>query len=247
MTTHHAPITLSDGTKCYSGPDCKRHGVRKASLFTSMKDVFARAEKELPRVVLSSEATERGFGESARAHFAALTPGEKRSVHEYSDRAGSLYVNRLLGSRTPVESMPIPVRVMVENLDSGLSKAPSASTPRTVYRGVKALPEGWQDLKAGDTVTELSYTSTSLSAIAALEFADKDNPVLIQLTTSKGAPVMVHENEYEMLLPRNETYEVVSVVRNQNVEAQEPAYSPEHPSSRVMKRSNVLLITLRAV
>jgi hypothetical protein len=241
----HTPIKLADGTVCRSGPNCKRHG-GKRTLFASLQDVFARAEKEAPHVVLPAQTTDQEFANAAKTHFNSLAPNEKFALHQYSDRSGSVLVNRLLNNNTHPSRFPADAAKLMEGLDSGISKA-TTSEERTLYRGVEEFPTYWEGLKAGDQLQELSYSSTSLSAAKALEFTNRDKPVLIQFITSKGAPVLVHENEHEILLPRDEEYEVVSVQTNQSVSAEEPRYSPEQPpSSRKVTRSNVTLITLKS-
>jgi len=240
--TSYAPIPIGDGKFCYSGPNCKRHGVKK-SLFKSAQDVFKRVDKEKASATLEVEVAELDFQNEAKEFFAKLAPQEKLALHRYSDRSGSVRVNRTLEAQaTPTGD----VKELVDNLDSAFAKQDDR-TPRTVYRGITTpVPEAW--LQEGSVIESLPYMSTSLSASKAFEFSSKKKPVILKVLSAKGGvPVLVHENEFELLLPRNQNYKVVSVQANIALTTSTPNYSAEIKRSGERTRANATLITLEAL
>ena len=99
----------------------------------------------------------------------------------------------------------------VQALDSALSKHESTSGERTVYRGLSDTEGFVASLKKGKKITLKGFTSTSLSMKSAAMFThDRNDPaVLMEIVTSKGAPVDLGEKE--LLLPRDQGFHVMDI------------------------------------
>lgn len=240
--TSHTPIALGSGKFCYSGPNCRIHG--KKNSFDSLTDVFNRVDTEFSAITERSGTTTVQFEKEAKAFFKTLSPNEKYAIAKYSDKNGSIRVNRTLDQNAKIHD-PEVIR-MVADLDSSFQKQQDGAQ-RTLYRGVENLPLSWaKDLRKGSTVTSLSYMSTSLNPHKAFEFTSREKPILFKIDSGRGLPILVHENEFEMLLPRKQSYQVVSVEENITVKA----YSPNHDvginTSQLKTKHGVTLITLRA-
>jgi len=242
--TSHTPIALGNGKFCYSGPDCKRHG-KKTGIFRSIQDVFSRAEKQFPsKINLTPSFTQLDFSILIKEHVANLSSDEQWAFHSYADRSGSIRMNRTLDAGSPLSP---ELSELVKNLDSGIAKYKNSSE-QELFRGSGHTPEGWENLSAGDVIEMKSFTSTSAAPTKAMEFA-KDNaqPLLLRITTSKGAPVRTEDDEYEFLLPRGEKYEVVSFVKNSEVTAGFPSYSDQFPTKTSHVYKGVDVLTLHAL
>lgn len=177
--------------------------------------------------------------------FKSLTPDEKFVLTRYSDRNGSLRLNRVLETGSPVSSPELTE--MVTHLDSLFGKQQDGSQ-RALYRGVERFPDSWDGkLTEGSIVDSLGYMSTTLNPHKAFEFSGKDNVVLMEIKSVQGVPVLVHENEFEILLPRNQSYRVMSVKENLTVNSYEPDYDVGIGLGRMRTKQNVTVIALEQI
>ena len=240
----YAPIPLGNGKFCYSGPKCKKHG-RKTSIFRSVQDVFSKIEKDFPsKIEVSAGFTTVEFNTIAKAHFDSLNPKEKWAFHSYSDRAGSIRVNRMLEAKA---TLTPEMQQQVVNLDSAISKY-SRPIEQELFRGSGHTPEEWVNLSSGNIIEMNSFVSTSASPTKAMEFAKVNSePLLLRITTSTGAPIQSGDDEYEFLLPRGQKYQVVSFEKNVEVNATQPVYSDRFPADKKRSYKNVNVLTLRSI
>jgi hypothetical protein len=235
------PIPVGNGKYCYSGPNCKRHGVNADKpRFSSVKDVFSRLDKIFPPTVeLLIPTTNTDYKKMLDASVGNLTMEEKIAVSEYTSNSGSVTINRALNQDTIPESL----KAKIAALDSAIAKFPT-SEEHQLFRGSGHVPEGWENLETGDEVETKSFTSTSIHPSEAMRFTDKRSRLLIRILTKEGAPVFSQADESEILLPRNQNYEVVSYSKKTKLNIKT---AQVHGSPFNQTFENVNLLTLKSI
>jgi len=151
------------------------------------------------------------FGSGGGAKKGNLTQSEKTYVEMYTGD-GFLKINSSLRSGSQPDKM-------VKAIDSAIDKSPPISEKKTLYRGMskdaakKLFPGG--EIKVGDTISDLAFSSTSKSTFTAQATAIGGVMLVIEaMPGSKGMDVgMVTRNpsEDEILLPRNAKMKVLGV------------------------------------
>lgn len=162
---------------------------------------LSKQDPSLPNGVMSFAQLEE-----ERAEFKnAQTSQERESTVKYT---GGYYdhVNSALRGINGAALTPADKR-HVKNIDSALEKAP-AKEDMMVFRGVGKGP--WDDLEPGDSFIDKGYASTSVSRERAF-----GGSTIFTIHVPKGMPAAPvtghHDHEKEILLPRNNEYEVVSI------------------------------------
>lgn len=140
---------------------------------------------------------------------------------------------------------------IITQIDKGLKLAESPAVPRTLYRGMR-IPEHVEDVNTGSwveenfpvngVVSQRNYMSTTHNPVLAInvfsaDMDDKRESVLFEIVSKNGATLgqgtsSWGDKEYEVLIPRDAKFKVVSVERNKELSVD--ALYPEIKSRRTI-------------
>lgn len=136
-----------------------------------------------------------------------LTPEEKQAARSYSGSSFSMRANKNLRSGRGLKDDD---KVRAAALDSAIDKSTPLEKDTEVFRGLKALPEGW---KVGSVITDPGFMSTSVSrSVAQGNFGS----IILDLKAPKGAKAAFmsktespkFDNEKELLFPRGTKFRI---------------------------------------
>lgn len=101
----------------------------------------------------------------------------------------------------------------VQNMDSAIQKSRAEQT-YTLFKGL-GDPSWLKNFNAGDTYVDKGFGSYSLDIKKAYQYLDFENPVVLELELERGMNALyIDEAEYEVLCPRDITYEIKKINRN---------------------------------
>lgn len=190
-------VLQPDGSKCYAGSTCKRHGsFNRVSLLKNKINSLFEKTKEKQSLV------------SERPSYSSFTENNIATNDEEHLLSLALYVDKShyqINSRLRREDVKGNTLRQVASIDYVIEKF-SVPTNFPLYRGVDHL---FKDLKVGDKYVEKAYMSTSSEIGTAFQFARGANAVLFRINAKSGAPINKHEFEY--LLGRNKNFLVTKI------------------------------------
>lgn len=205
-----------DGRFCSGGGGKKPHGGGSAGPAAGgggggpAVDVGDKPAKEIT-----------AHGESMSAGWRkGLSEGEHHAVRTYTGEAYSVINAGLRDPKGPAATLKQP---MVKDLDRAIGKS-SLKEATVVYRGVSDLSKLGIDpatTKAGHTVKDPAYMSTSLNSKLAGKYAGKSGAVL-KITAPKGARgasmggISRWPKEHEVLFARGSGIKVTKITRQKN-------------------------------
>ena len=171
---------------------------------------------ELTKVAAIEKSVNMG-----KAHAKQVSSDDKLAVRRYTSGAYHA-INQYLRDNgntegaTKVGLSEAKVQEHIASLDRATDRPVGEAL--TMYRGLKLTPEDYASLKPGSVMTDKGSTSTSFTRNNAEGFASAGaNSVLLKVQLSpedKGAALQsmsAKRSEYEMLLPRGQSYKVTSV------------------------------------
>ena len=202
---------------------CRYHGVRfakdpKLAQYSSMADFFFKTEHliEASSTLDVEQDDTWDFVRTAQELSDKLTLPERQALHLYCDEHGSKviawYLNGTIENHHRESREDVMARVAL--LDSVIAKHPVPEKSRVLYRGLKSFNNDFPDMQVGGEVNFKSFSSTSASLDVAKDFADKDTPIVLQITTRQGAPVHSGFLEHEYLLPRDMKFRITRIEEN---------------------------------
>jgi len=175
---------------------------------------------------------------ASKAWRALLTDEEDDAVTWYSI-SGFQCINGLLRGRAEDEYKSPRFREIASKntslLDSALAKAPRAAEPRVLHRFMSS-PKGasldtardyFDSVSVGDVIADPGFMSTTADADYLVQASRRrrDHDIIaIEIVSSRGGVVgledegnacswSIQDDEREVLLPRNSTFIVTSIVR----------------------------------
>lgn len=163
----------------------------------------------------------------AQKHYDAMTQAERDAYVEYVDGGDKAINNTLRGRHLSpgdykVDDKTVDVDGDIQHLDKALDRS-TLPKALTVYRG--GGDTHLAGMQPGDLLTDKGYLSTSAHMDVAFRFGIQtkgiSNPTatLFKIDLPAGSHAALARGfdiEHEVLLPRNSTFRVTSVQKNQN-------------------------------
>jgi len=169
----------------------------------------------------------------------AMTTNETEAVSWFTSN-GSGAVNQYLVTNKPDDGGRYSSEHLdstIKDMDSALNKF-SRAEPVIVYRGISmdiVEHSGYDhndeekflatEFPVGGVYRNKTFMSTSLDPSRAAGFASSS--ITLEIKSKKAAPVVNVSawdiSEKEMVIPRNQEYKVISIIRNAKIEGRNPA------------------------
>lgn len=233
-------ILQQDGTRCYSGPTCKLHGIANQELIlkTRINALFTKNRKRF-------DFPERNV---TQEYFALnksneSTTGEHKEVLEDYIRSGYEQLNRELRSSSESPLTLKQTKTIDEYIDN--YKTPVEGL---LYRGVAVLPKEdesyLKNLQVGEVYQDKGFSSATIDMFTAVHFAtiqSKRKSIVFRISAKEAAPVGNYQ-EHEFLLERNKKFRIISI--KNNVVASGYKYSN---MVRKVNRPSITLIDLEEI
>lgn len=205
-------ILQQDGTRCYSGPDCKLHGTKNQELILKTR-INALFTKNRKRFDFPERNVAQEYFELNKRNKSAN--GEHREALDDYIHSGYEQLNRELrsGSESPFTSQQTKI------IDEYIS-AHKAPVEGLLYRGVAALPKEdesyLQSLQIGKVYQDKGFASATIDMSTAVHFAtmqSKRKSIVFRISAKEAAPVGNYQ-EHEFLLERNKKFRIVAIKNN---------------------------------
>ena len=161
---------------------------------------------------------------SANIFSPSITPEMANTITNYQ-RSGYKYINGYLRNEELNQTPENTERIVnsIRTLDAAMEVMPELDRPIVTYRGIEnaGFVDRIMSSEIGQQFTDSAYGSTTFWQRRSLDFGEPTNGVTLEIihpTGSKGISMnnvllggSVFRTEYEYLIPRNQTYEVVSI------------------------------------
>jgi hypothetical protein len=205
-------ILQQDGTRCYSGPTCKIHGIANQELIlkTRINALFTKSRKrfDFPERNVSQE-----YFELNKRNKSAN--GEHREALDDYIHSGYEQLNQELRSASESPLTLQQSKIIDEYINN--HKAPVEGL---LYRGVAVLPKEDESylrtLQVGAIYQDKGFSSATIDMFTAVHFStmqSKRKSIVFRISAKEAAPVGNYQ-EHEFLLERNKKFRIVAIKNN---------------------------------
>lgn len=217
---------------------CRYHGEAFVPLTKPSEivgQIFEQVNKDMsPSMVISSSLSEEVEQIWDRKFFEeeSLSDQQRYALHRYSDEYGSNQIRSVLMNpekRYVFNGVSMEdLHSQIKELDGLLEEHSVDVSDTTLWRGVKEFKYELSEVQEGATVTNLSYTPTTLDPEIAVSFSTKSSPILLKVKAKSGYQVGgQYVAEKEVLLRRGLSFKVVSILENVHLKKQNARFGDD--------------------